>query len=301
MCVALVFLAPGTSGLPWATVALFFFYALVTGLLWAIIEFSLGWVLRPAFALLFAVALPYAWYAVTPAFSLSGPLGRLRLLTGDLTGCCSPDAVVDTRALMTAAVGATALAGVVVGCGLAALQRRPQLTTAAVLVGATIWGSCAWLLSAGVDATGGKARAAQELECIDSVCVWPEVPDTNRTLNVQARQEFQRIAPAELGQVSRSQVVWQPTSEDQLIFSGADTVEGVLGDFVDQTALGYLSGTGQTVCGMDPRGFGSVRTMQPWPSAQSITPEAVQTRLQGYLCPNEESGINAAMTPSDQR
>lgn len=86
-------------------------------------------------------------------------------------------------------------------------------------------------------------------------------------------------------------MVWDAASGGQLLFSGAEHVDGVLGDFIDQVAVGYLSQAGVAVCGRDPQGLSSVRTMEPWPMDKPLSVEAVQQRLEETLCPPADATV----------
>lgn len=277
----LVLLLPGSSVPGLSIVAVMVFYCLVVGLAWSVVGFCLGLMLRPVFAILLGVAVPYAWYALTPALAP----GRLRVLTGDFTACCALDRTIDPQAVLVAALSVIALALAVLGVTAAVSRGRVHSGALVSLGGCAVCAVTAFALAGTVGGGGGEPRAATDIRCVNKVCVWPEIPERNVELNAQALEEINRLAPEELRAEVAGPVVWNDASGGQLLFSGAEDVNAVLGDYIDQLAVGYLSQAGVTVCGREPSEFGSVRTMEPWLTGKPLSVETVQQRLELTLCP----------------
>ncbi|MEX3505874.1 hypothetical protein VVR85_02180 [Corynebacterium sp. LK2590] len=283
----LVLLLPGSSAPNLSTLTGMVLYCLVVGLAWSVVGFCLGLMLRPVFAILLGVAVPYVWYALTPALQP----GRLRVLTGDFTACCALDRTIDPQAVLVAALSVSALALAVLGLTAAVSRGRVHVGVPLSVGASVVSAVLAFALAGTVGVGGGKPRAAEEIRCVDEVCTWPEVPEHNVELNVQALDEINELVPEGLRPRVTGPVVWDAASGGQLLFSGAEHVDGVLGDFIDQVAVGYLSQAGVAVCGRDPQGLSSVRTMEPWPMDKPLSVEAVQQRLEETLCPPADATV----------
>ena len=139
-------------------------------------------------------------------------------------------------------------------------------------------------MSTRMDTFGLTARDTDAIQCDAEVCAWPEIPPQTRQLNAEARTLFRNLAPEHWKPYADPPVQWGEFSLDHLSLSGQTSVEGVLGEFVDQAGLAALVRENATICGAPASGVGMVLSGQPWAPDAPIDPQQVNQRLEQALC-----------------
>lgn len=258
-------------------------YSLLVGVCWALIGGALGLVVRPIIAVTVAGLIAYAWYAITPSLRP----GVLRRLTGDFVACCSLNTTLDPQALIAASLGIVGFALAVIGAVLALRAARAKhglhtgLASSAAGIACLIVGV---VMSTRMDTFGLTARDTDAIQCDAEVCAWPEVPPQTRQLNAEAKTLFRNLAPEHWKPYADPPVQWGEFSLDHLSLSGQTSVEGVLGEFVDQAGLAALVRENATICGAPASEVGMVLSGQPWAPDAPIDPQQVNQRLEQALC-----------------
>ena len=253
-------------------------YSCVVGICWVLIGSALGFSLKPFISVCAAVALAYTWYAIVPATSP----GVLRHLAGDFLACCSLDTTLDVKAIGIAVAGIVGVTLLVVSAA-ALLRHRRKLYMAALLLGLlAIVGSTFWAQK--LTEFGLVQRDSAQIVCVSDVCAWPEVPKENILLNIQAREAFSKIVPAEWGDFSNRPVVWGDFSEDHLSLSSQPTLEGVVGEFVDQVGTAELIRANAQICGIPAKDLGISVSGLPWDPNRQVDVSDVVQRIEQSTC-----------------
>lgn len=258
-------------------------YSLLVGVCWALIGGALGLVFRPIIAVTVAGLIAYAWYAITPSLRP----GVLRRLTGDFVACCSLDTTLDPQALIAASIGIGGFTLAVIGAVLTLRAARAKhglhtgLASSAAGITCLIAGV---VMSTKMDTFGLTARDTDAIQCDAEVCTWPEIPPQTRQLNAEARTLFRNLAPEHWKPYADPPVQWGEFSLEHLSLSGQPSVEGVLGEFVDQAGLAALVRENATICGVPASEVGMVLSGQPWVQDAPIDPQQVNQRLEQALC-----------------
>ena len=273
----------GVPTVPIGLVLAMLAYSLLVGVCWALIGGALGLVVRPIIAVTVAGLIAYAWYAITPSLRP----GVLRRLTGDFVACCSLNTTLDPQALIAASIGIGGFTLAVIGAVLTLRAARAKhglhtgLASSAAGIACLIVGV---VMSTRMDTFGLTARDTDAIECDAEVCAWPEIPPETRQLNAQARTLFRNLAPEHWKPYADPPVQWGEFSLDHLSLSGQTSVEGVLGEFVDQAGLAALVRENATIGGAPASGVGMVLSGQPWAPDAPIDPQQVNQRLEQALC-----------------
>ena len=139
-------------------------------------------------------------------------------------------------------------------------------------------------MSTKMDAFGLTARDTDAIQCDAEVCAWPEIPPETRQRNAEARTLFRNLAPEHWKPYADPPVQWGEFSLAHLSLSGQTSVEGVLGEFVDQAGLAALIRENATICGVPASEVGMVLSGQPWVQDVPIDPQQVNQRLEQALC-----------------
>lgn len=253
-------------------------YSLIVGLCWVMIGSALGLVCKPMIAIALAGLGGYGWYAVTPATSFF----TLRRVTGDFSSCCDLNSTLDPGAVHVALLGSSALACIVIASTLL-WKKRWWLAGASGSIGLAIL-LVSIQAADGLQDFGLKERPMTDMKCVDRVCARPEVPEILLHLNAQALKRFGELAPPELSHFANNTVTWSGPIEESLWFSGNESREGVLGDYVDQAVSVYLMNQQATLCGAPIRELGPVRSGAPWKETEPIDIEIARERLEYSLC-----------------
>lgn len=273
----------GVPTVPIGLVLAMLAYSLLVGVCWALIGGALGLVVRPIIAVTVAGLIAYAWYAITPSLRP----GVLRRLTGDFVACCSLNTTLDPQALIAASLGIGGFTLAVIGAVLTLRAARAKhglhtgLASSAAGIACLIVGV---VMSTRMDTFGLTARDTDAIQCDAEVCAWPEIPPQTRQLNAEARTLFRNLAPEHWKPYADPPVQWGEFSLDHLSLSGQTSVEGVLGEFVDQAGLAALVRENATICGAPASGVGMVLSGQPWAPDAPIDPQQVNQRLEQALC-----------------
>lgn len=277
-CLALAIYMPPAQALGLPTFWLLLLYSLVVGLCWVMIGSALGLVCKPMIAIALAGLGGYGWYAVTPATSFS----TLRRVTGDFSPCCDLNSTLDPGSVHAALLGLSALACIVIASTLL-WKKRWWLAGPSASVGLAIL-LVSILAVDGLQDFGLKERPMTDMKCVDQVCARPEVPEDSFRLNARAVKHFEELAPSELSHFARGAVAWSGPVEEALWFSGNESLEGILGDYVDQAVSVYLMDQQAALCGAPMRELGPVRSGAPWRVTEPIDIEIVRERLEYSLC-----------------
>lgn len=105
------------------------------------------------------------------------------------------------------------------------------------------------------------------------------------TLNIQAREELLAIVPQPWISYASEKIEWGELSEEHLSLSGQSTVEGVLGEFVDQAGTAQLTKTSDVICGQPAHDVGVMVSGFPWSPGEQVNTETVRMRIEQSLCP----------------
>ncbi|MDO4928251.1 MAG: hypothetical protein Q3976_04230 [Corynebacterium sp.] len=278
---ALIVLGANTNIVQDAYFWLFSAYVAVAALCWVVIGFVLGFILRPIVAVALAILLPYSWYALIPAL----PPGPWNIVAGEFILCCSLSTTIDLRAFAVASCGILTLA--LFGMAMLAVVRRNKGLSLSLGVPGLALGVLSATWSAQIPEFAFLERNAAEMQCTEEVCAWPEVSEQNVELNAQAYRLWSDIAPSEWQHYTDTPVQWKQPSPEYLAFSGAETVAGVLGDFVDQATSHDMYQNGIALCGYFLQADDAFQSGEPWDPATPITIEQAQDRLQRAVCPPE--------------
>ena len=231
-------------------------YSCVVGICWVLIGSALGFSLKPLISVCAAVALAYTWYAIVPATSP----GVLRHLAGDFLACCSLDTTLDVKAIGIAVAGIVGVTLLVVSAA-ALLRHRRKLYMAALLLGLlAIVGSTFWAQK--LTEFGLVQRDSAQIVCVSDVCAWPEVPKENILLNIQAREAF----------------------SNHLSLSSQPTLEGVVGEFVDQVGTAELIRANAQICGIPAKDLGISVSGLPWDPNRQVDVSDVVQRIEQSTC-----------------
>lgn len=253
-------------------------YSFIVGICWTLIGSALGFSFKPLISVCVAAVFAYAWYAVVPSTSP----GLLRHMTGDFLACCSLDSTLDLKAIGTAAVAIVGISLIMVGAA-ALFRHRSKLYISILALGLlSLTGSIA--LSQQLTEFGLAQRDPYQIVCSPKVCVWPEVPVENISLNVRARDAFTKISPTEWKRFSENPVMWGEFSQEHLSLSSQPTLEGVVGEFVDQAGSAELTRLNAKICGVPARDIGAVLSGLPWDPNRPVTLEDVVRRIEQSTC-----------------
>lgn len=253
-------------------------YSSIVGTCWTLIGSALGFSFKPLVSVSVSAALAYTWYAVIPATSP----GSLRHITGDFLACCSFDVTLDVKAIGTAIAGIIGATLTIISAA-ALLRNRCKMYMLTFLLGLiSLIGSFAWAQQ--LTEFGLEQRDSREVVCSSKVCAWPEVPNENISLNIQARDAFSKISPPEWRDFSERPVMWGDLSEEHLSLSGQSTVKGIVGEFVDQAGSAELIRSDAKVCGIPAKDLGITLSGLPWESNQQVTVEDVAQRIEHSVC-----------------
>ena len=253
-------------------------YSFIVGICWTLIGSALGFSFKPLVSVSISAALAYSWYAVIPATSP----GTLRNITGDFLACCSFDVTIDVKAIGTANAGSIGATLAIVSVAALFRHRRSMYMLTFLFGILCLIGSFAWAQQ--LTEFGLAQRDSRELVCSSNVCAWPEVPSENILLNIQARDAFSQIAPTEWRDFSDRPVMWGDFSEEHLNLSGQSTVEGILGEFVDQAGSAELIRSDAKICGIPAKDLGITLSGLPWEPNRQVNVGDVVQRIEHSVC-----------------
>ena len=253
-------------------------YSAIVGICWTLVGSVLGFFFKPLVSVSVSGALAYSWYAVIPAISP----GALRRITGDFLACCSLDATLDVNAIGTAIAGIIGFTLTITSAA-ALLRNCSKFYIFFFFLGLIIFfGSFVWARQ--LTELGLAQRDPRQLVCSSNVCAWPEVPRENIILNIQARDAFSEISPIEWRDFSERPVMWGDLSEDHLSLSSQSTVEGIVGEFVDQAGSAELIRSNATICGIPAKDLGITLSGLPWERTRQISVADVAQRIEQSVC-----------------
>lgn len=253
-------------------------YSSIVGICWTLIGSALGFSFKPLISVSVSAALAYTWYAVVPATSP----GALRHITGDFLACCSYDATLDVKAIGTAIAGIIGATLTIVSAA-ALFRHSSKMYMLTFFLGLLcLIGSFAWAQQ--LTEFGLAQRDSRQLVCSSNVCAWPEIPRENILLNIQARDAFSKIAPTEWRDFSERPVMWGDFSEEHLSLSGQSTVEGIVGEFVDQAGSAELIRSDAKICGIPAKDLGITLSGLPWEPNRQVNVEDVVQRIEHTVC-----------------
>ena len=253
-------------------------YSAIVGICWTLVGSVLGFLFKPLVSVSVSGALAYSWYAVIPATSP----GVLRRITGDFLACCSLDVTLDVNAIGTAIAGIIGFT-LTITSGAALLRNCSKFYVLFFFLGLIFFfGSFVWARQ--LAEFGLAQRDPRQFVCSSNVCAWPEVPKENILLNIQARDAFSKISPIEWKDFSEHPVMWGNLSEDHLSLSSQSTVEGIVGEFVDQAGSAELIRSNATICGIPAKDLGITLSGLPWERTRQISVGDVAQRIEQSVC-----------------
>ncbi|MBK4151233.1 hypothetical protein GWO63_006530 [Corynebacterium macginleyi] len=253
-------------------------YSAIVGICWTLVGSVLGFSFKPLISVSASGALAYSWYAVTPAISP----GALRRITGDFLACCSLDTTLDVNAVGTAIAGIIGFT-LTIASAAALLRTRSKFCMLFFFLGLiSLLGSFVWARQ--LTEFGLAQRDPRQFVCSSNVCAWPEVPRENILLNIQARDAFSKISPIEWKDFSERPVMWGDFSEDHLSLSSQSTVEGIVGEFVDQAGSAELIRSNAKICGLPAKDLGITLSGLPWERTRQVSVGDVVQRIEQSVC-----------------
>lgn len=78
--------------------------------------------------------------------------------------------------------------------------------------------------------------------------------------------------------------MWGDLSEDHLSLSSQSTVEGIVGEFVDQAGSAELIRSNATICGIPAKDLGITLSGLPWERTRQISVADVAQRIEQSVC-----------------
>lgn len=173
----------------------YFYYPILNSasvIVWAIFGAAIGLTVRRVFAIPISIVLPFLVLTLPQAWSILW----LRHLNGYLFDCCSTSNIL-SKAAVESSLGfllfVLCLSGSIVVVRLAGVTnlRRNLLLVFATLIAAVVVSTMLVAPARKLGPLPISARPIAELQCFDSVCLWPE-DENNRRMNSVAWMHVER-------------------------------------------------------------------------------------------------------------